>query len=75
MSKDIELSKTRTDHRTSMQQFRKFNAKRKVKQAVLAHLAAKKMSHFVGLGVDQTFMFTQGKTVLSGVEPMNTTSV
>lgn len=58
-------------HKASMEQFRRFNAKRKVKQAVLAHLAAKKMSHFVGLGEDATFMFTHGKNNLPGVDQMD----
>jgi len=55
----------------SLIQFKKFNAKRKMKQAVLAAIAMKKMSHFVGMGVDQTFGFTQFRSQLIGCDPMD----
>lgn len=55
----------------NLAQFKKFNAKRKMKQAVFAAIAMKKMTHFVGLGVDQTFGFTKNSQPLIGCDPMN----
>jgi len=60
-------------HRLSLTQFKKFHAKQKVKQAVLAAIAMKKMQRFVGLGVDQTFGFTQFQGQLYGCDPMQST--
>lgn len=57
--------------RQSMANFRKFNAKRKMKQAVLMAIATEKMSHFVGMGNDQTFGFIQNKKHLVGCDPMD----
>jgi serine/threonine protein kinase len=59
------------DLQEGLVQFRKFNAKRKLKHAVYAAIAANKMSRFVGLGTDQTFVFTQAQGSLVGCEPMN----
>lgn len=60
------------DVQISLVQFRKFNAKRKIKQAVLTLVATKKMSHFVGMGNDKTFGFNQFKAQLPDCEPMST---
>ena len=32
----------------------------------MQNIAAKKMTHFIGMGVDQTFGFNQGKMKLAG---------
>jgi calcium/calmodulin-dependent protein kinase I len=74
MNQDAEQLGGR-DLRTSLDQFRKFNAKRKVKQAVLANIAAKKMSHFIGLGVDQTFGFSHAQGKIVGCEPMSSKDI
>mmetsp|Transcript_5335 Transcript_5335/g.6838 ORF Transcript_5335/g.6838 Transcript_5335/m.6838 type:complete len:89 (+) Transcript_5335:3-269(+) len=39
----------------NLDKFRKFNAKRKLRQAVLGLIAAKKMEHFIGVSDDLTF--------------------
>lgn len=61
------------DLRLSLTQFKRFHAKQKVKQAVLAAIAMRKMQRFIGLGNDQTFGFTQFQGQLVGCDPMQST--
>lgn len=55
----------------SLVQFRKFNAKRKLRQAVLATIATGKMANFVGMGNETTFGFSQFQGTIVGCEPMS----
>lgn len=94
MKKDAEILKGQ-DLSDNLNRFRRFNAKRKVKQAVLAvslilfllsllkvqathflkcfqHIAMKKMTHFIGLGKDQTFGFNHAANPVRGIEAHST---
>lgn len=68
MQKDGAILKNQ-DLSENLNGFRKFNAKRKIKQAVLAHVAMKKMAHFIGLGNDQAFAFNKKANPVPGCEP------
>mmetsp|Transcript_1862 Transcript_1862/g.2094 ORF Transcript_1862/g.2094 Transcript_1862/m.2094 type:complete len:353 (+) Transcript_1862:148-1206(+) len=57
LDKDLESY----DLGENLTQFRKFNAKRKLRQAVLAFIATKKMERFIGFSQDVTFGYEKRK--------------
>merc|ERR1719330_631848 len=56
------------DLRDNLEKLKKFNAKRKFRQAVLAHIAMEKMTHFIGMGRDLTFGFNKKSNPVPGVD-------
>lgn len=67
MKQDAEILRVQ-DLSNNLVKLRKFNAKRKFRQAVLAHIAMEKMTHFIGLGKDLTFGFNKKSNPIPGCD-------